>query len=942
LEPRETNNAEMTPQQLDRLFELFLACREMDTESRTAWLREACQGDVSLERGVERLIREDLSAEGFLSHPTGLLTRAFTFTISAGQRFGRYTITDFVGRGGMGEVWKAHDEELDRAVALKFLHSGFAVDQLTREARMASALNHPGIVTIHDVTVWEGTPILVMELVTGTPVSRLCDGHMPLDQLISLAAQVSGALAAAHAAGIVHGDLKPDNIIWRADGLAKILDFGLARKIVTTTDAAAAPLAGTPLYMSPEQARGQALTPASDIFSFGLVMYKIAAGKHAFAAESPLQAVQGILTRDPVAPSLVSPRVPAGLNSLILSMLAKDAAARPSAEEVTRQLHALAPHAQSPFQHRGLWFAILSTALVAAVILAWFSFRKNTSADITDLKPQPLTSEWGWEICPAVSPDGKSVAFASSEGFDHPWKIYVKPLNEEHPTLLSTSKGNDRIGSLAWSPDGKRIAIKRSKEPYGRPGAIYWVSRDGGYEHKIVDLTNGNLSSSIDWSPDGTKLAYSDAAPNANQLAIYLFNLQTGQKARLASPPEGIWGDWDPKFSRDGTEIAFKRVSGFWEDDVYIAKVSGGSIRHVITGVGGINGHAWTADGRQLVVSCQRGSTIYGLWLFPTSTDRMPQRLAHTTADAITPTTNSKADLIAWVEQFNDENIYRVSMKGNSPPEKLIASTLTDEQGTYSPNSRIAFISDRSGSREVWISSPDRSVQTRVTNLNGSLVQQLDWSHDGRRLAYQVRTKNITKIFTVSCSSGEMHCGIPAPLASRGPAQFPSWSADDHFLYFASDPTGRFEIYKEPSEGGPAQQVTRNGGTSSRESRDGQWLYFWKSGREGVWRMALNSADKSAPPEELVIGQPYHPNQESWTLAGDEIVFTDAPTLITEPAVIRAYNIVKHKMRVILPKKPVFFEKNDPRVSVSPDLKWILYSQVDESSSKIMVGENIK
>src|SRR3954470_13218749 len=220
----------MTPQQLDRLFELFLACREMDSETRSLWLPEACEGDLSLQCGVERLIREDLSAEGFLSRPIDFVTRAFAFTIADGQRFGRYTITGFVGRGGMGEVWKAHDEELDRAVALKFMNAGFAGNQPTREARMASALNHPGIVTVYDVVVWEGTPILVMELVTGTPLSRFCNGLLAIDQLVSVASQVSSALAAAHAAGIVHGDLKPDNIVWREDRFAKILDFGLARK----------------------------------------------------------------------------------------------------------------------------------------------------------------------------------------------------------------------------------------------------------------------------------------------------------------------------------------------------------------------------------------------------------------------------------------------------------------------------------------------------------------------------------------------------------------------------------------------------------------------------------------------------------------------------------------------------------------------------------------
>ena len=953
MEQRETNNAEMTPQQLDRLFEFFLACREMDTESRRVWLREVCQGDLSLERAVERLIREDQSAEGFLSGPTGLLARAFAFSISAGQRFGRYTITGFVGRGGMGEVWKAHDEELDRAVALKFLHSGFPVDQLTREARMASALNHPGIVTIYDVTVWEGTPVLVMELITGSPLSRLCDGHMPLDQLISLVGQVSGALTAAHAARIVHGDLKPDNIIWRADGLAKILDFGLARKIVTATNSTAAPLAGTPLYMSPEQARGEALTPASDIFSFGLVVYKIAVGKHAFAGESPLQAVQRILTRDPVAPSFINPRLPAGLNSLILNMLAKDAAARPSAEQVTRQLRAIVetferkspalrgPHRPSPIQHRGVWWLTLFVAVLAAAILAWFSFRKSSSPEQADLKIQPLTSQWGWDDSPALSPDGKTVAFTRSDRFDHPGQIYLKLRDSEHLLQLTTSERKERIGPMAWSPDGKQIAFKRSAELYMHPGAIFSVSREGGTEHEILQLNNANLSSSIDWSPDGTQLAYSDASPNPEQLAIYLFNLQTGQKRRLTSPRKGLWGDWDPKFSPDGGEIAFKRVTGFAADDIYVTRVAGGPLRSVTSGVASIWGHAWTADGRSLIVSCQRGSTIFGLWRFPvTGTDRNPQRLVQGAADAITPATNRKTNVAVWVNQFKDLNIYRVSAKRTSTPEKFIASPLSETQGVYSSNSRIAFISDRYGSREIWISNPDRSVQTRVTNFKGSLVDDLQWSHDGRRLACEARTHWTPSVFTLNCSAQDIHCDVPRRLPSSGSAELPSWSADDRFLYFASDRSGRSEIYKQPIEGGRIIQVTQNGGSASRESPDGRWLYFSNGQIAGVWRMGVaTSAGKSASAEELVIGAPYHP--QCWTLAGDEIIFIDG-SLNTQPAAIRAYNIAKRRMRVILSLKPLFFEKNDTRVSVSPDLRWVLYSQVDELGSNIMLAENIK
>src|SRR6516225_1085273 len=385
--------------------------------------------------------------------------------------------------------------------------------------------------------------------------------------------------------------------------------------------------------MSPEQATGESLTPGSDVFSFGLVLFEIAAGRPAFADESPLDALQATLTQDPPAPASVNPRVPAALNSLILNMLAKGPAMRPSAAEVARQLHesyrpraapgrrlwlvelatgrrpfgrqsldeirawrtkppkvsALRPelpveldplidgmletepakricmrdsaeqlrYLQRPSRLHRLWkvgalAASIGFLLLVITAVRWLAAGRRSSPEVV-LNIQPLTSQWGWQHSPAISPDGSSVAFTRSDKFEHPEQIWLKRRDSEHLTQLTSSERQDRMGALVWSPDGKQIAFKRSEEPYKRPGAIYWVSREGGDEHKILDLSNANLSSSLDWSPDGMELAYSDGL-GPDQLAVYLLNLKTGQKRRLTSPPKGIWGDWDPKFSPDGTE----------------------------------------------------------------------------------------------------------------------------------------------------------------------------------------------------------------------------------------------------------------------------------------------------------------------------------------------------------------------------------------------------
>jgi eukaryotic-like serine/threonine-protein kinase len=864
---------------------------------------------------------------------------------------GRYAVVEYLGKGGVSEVYSARDQQLARIVALKFLLPGTlgsrSAERVLREAKTLSSLNHPNIVTVYEVIQSASGLAIVMELVQGSALRALCGTPLPEDRVVRLGQQIAQALAAAHTHGIVHRDIKPENILVRPDGYIKVVDFGLARQVATDDSTSAYGVAaGTLRYMSPEQVRGEPVSPPSDIFSLGLVLYELATGDHPFAGGSSIQTAYSIATT-PVAPLAngTTRSISSRLEKLIITMLAKDPAGRPSAADVAQELGEILllsgglVSSQFRDRRRRFWLTVLAVCFIAITAAAWLVLDKRDTPEYADLKIQPLTSQWGWERSPALSPDGKSVAFTRSDSYNHPEQIYLKRRDTEHLTQLTSSEHRDRIASLVWSPDGERIAFKRTAQPYEHPGAIYSVSREGGNEYKILDLSNVNLSSSIDWSPDGTQLAYSDADPNPDQLAIYLSNLKTGQKQRLTSPPKGLWGDWDPKFSPDGSEVAFKRVTGYAADEIYITKLAGGPIRRVTTQADNISGHAWTADGKSLIVSCQRGSNIFSLWRFSTmARDQAPQRLVQGPANAITPVTNRKTNLTAWVNEFDDFNIYRVSAKGDSPPEKFIASTLSDTQAAYSPTSRIAFISDRSGSREIWISDPDRTVQNRVTNFNGAIIDDIQWSHDGRRLACHARTHWIPSVFTLNCSSQDMHCDAPSRLPSPGPAEVPSWSKDDRFLYFASDRTGRAEIYKQPIDGGQVVQITHNGGYASRESTDGRWLYFSKPQTQGVWRMALDSsAGKSASAEEIVFGRPYQP--AFWALAGNEIVFIDR-SLNTQPAAIRAYNVVTRRVRRILSLTPFFLDHNDTRVSVSPDLRWVLYSQIDELRSNVMLAES--
>jgi predicted ATPase len=263
-----------------------------------------------------------------------------------------FALLELIGRGGMGVVYKALQNSLDRQVALKFLPEECARDpawlaRFRREARTASALNHPHICTIHDTGEIAGRPFLSMELIEGRTLEVFLGKRLPVPELARLFGQAARALAAAHAAGVVHRDIKPANVMVRDDGIVKVLDFGLARQLPATdiqrtlwsgTDTDAKTRVGTPYYMSPEQARAEPVGTATDIFSLGLVLYELATGHHPFHAHTEFAVMQAIVAQAPVPPARLNPEIPVALDALIQHMLAKDSRLRPTAVEVEAAL----------------------------------------------------------------------------------------------------------------------------------------------------------------------------------------------------------------------------------------------------------------------------------------------------------------------------------------------------------------------------------------------------------------------------------------------------------------------------------------------------------------------------------------------------------------------------------------------------------------------------
>jgi len=474
-------------------------------------------------------------------------------------------------------------------------------------------------------------------------------------------------------------------------------------------------------------------------------------------------------------------------------------------------------------------------------------------------------------------------------------------------------------------------------------GEIWTIPSSGGVAVKVTNLGNGNLSSSIDWSPDGSRIVFSDCWPDCDHLAIFSLDLRTSRKQRLTDPPRSDWGDWDPTYSPDGKQIAFKRVTGFWRDTLCVMPATGGSVRAITDGSKGIWGHAWSAAGDALTVSRQGSGTIFGIWRFLVRPGSKPQRISEGGVDAITPSTARLTNRIAWVDQTEDTNIYRMPVKGNAAPQTLIASTRRDQSASYAPDGRIAFASDRSGSWEIWTASRDGTHQTQVTHLSGAVVGCPRWSPDSRYIAFERFASGHNRVAVMKCEAGTAGCQHPVPLtAARESDPFaevrPSWSGDGTAVYFSSNRTGKDEIWKQSwPPGSPAIQITHHGGMSPMESSDGRWLYYARADPNAIWRLPLtreNSAAASS--EQIVLGPLKDLLTYSWTFTPSEILFF-ARDPSSQFCDIRGCELRTGKLRNIAVDIPFQIPSD---LSVSPDGRWLLYWQVDRSGSNIMVADS--
>ena len=406
--------------------------------------------------------------------------------LAPGSKLGPYEIQALLGKGGMGEVYKARDTRLHRDVALKLLPPEFLADRSRRdrfetEAKAVAALNHPNIVGLYDIAEADGHLFTISELIDG---ATLRDASLPLRKALDVAAQIADGLAAAHAKGVTHRDLKPDNVMLTRDGRAKILDFGLAQLTVTkdsdATKTATGMVMGTAGYMSPEQVRGEAVDTRSDIFSFGALLYELLANKRAFQAQTAVESMSAILKEDP--PELPA-AIPQAVRNIVQTCLEKAReqrfqSAKDLAFALRQSINATATATDTPAltkptkPRRLLWMGAATIPLAA---LGGFLLAQYGSEPVDQLRITPFTSGRTSKMWPAFSPDGRSIAYLQYEGGTG--HLVVQTASTAKPLVLAQGP---TIDPPKWTADGYRVC-------YPDRGAIWCVGSAGGTPQRVLE-----------------------------------------------------------------------------------------------------------------------------------------------------------------------------------------------------------------------------------------------------------------------------------------------------------------------------------------------------------------------------------------------------------------------------------------------------------------------
>ena len=759
--------------------------------------------------------------------------------IAVGDRLGRFEILGALGSGGMGEVYRARDAQLGRDVAIKVLPTAFARDpdrhrRFEQEARAAAGLNHANVLAVYDVGVHEGRGFIVTELLEGETLRAHMNGRpLPLRKALALAMQIADGLAAGHARGIVHRDVKPENVFVTKSGTVKILDFGVATLVdgdrrdgatatILADGAELAPVLGTAAYMSPEQARGSRVDARSDIWSLGVVLHEMLTGGSPFRRATTADTLAAILHEDPPPLGAAVTAVPA-LERIVRHCLEKAPQQRcQSARDLRFDLDGIAslerdvaPSARRRLGGRAALAAAGFVLLITAA-LAYLAGRSTAPAGATQepYTARRLTDMPGLEQSPAISPDGRSVAFAAN--VDGRWQLFVRLTAGGAPLQITHDPVDHEFPR--WLPDGSALVYFSPSGTGEAQGTLWTIPALGGSRRRIADSIGD-----ADVNRDG-RLAYFRLDGRNVQLVT---SSLAANDVRVLAEAVASYHRY-PRWSRDGRWVAFQRGDGL-RFDIFVVPSLGGAERQITTDRNIINGLAWRPDGSALIYGSSRASTIpylppQSLWEVPF--DGGPSRqIAASDVWYEQPDIDPTGVVAASRLQMRFD-IWRFPFGADAEANVRDAERVTRQSGqvstpTAAPNGEIAFLSDSGGHGNLWVVAPASAEFRQITFEQDPAVAigVPVWSPDGRAIAF-VSSKGRTGfdfgVWLVDPDGANLRNVAEVGLGM-------AWSPDGRWLYYSQASAG--VLNKVAATGGAPIRV-RDEPTRNVIGVYGETLYY--------------------------------------------------------------------------------------------------------------------